>query len=319
MRTSILTVVTLAVLAFGPALLAVAAQQLPEGAEALSLFGKPLVPPAPSAEARQGLEARLAEARAEYEKKPQDADAIIWLGRRTAYLGRYRESIAIYTKGIELHPNDARMYRHRGHRDISVRDFDRAIADLEKAASLIEGKPDEVEPDGAPNARNIPTSTSHTNIWYHLGLAYYLKGDFDQALRAYRECMRFSKNPDMQVATAHWLYMTLRRLGRDQDAQAVLEPIRPDMDIIENTAYHELLLMYKGLSTPDAVFQKATDGGGIGLPTLGYGVGNWHLYNGRRDAAADVFRQILQSDQWAAFGYIAAEAELKRMGVSPSN
>ena len=53
-----------------------------------------------------------------------------------------------------------------------------------------------------------------------------------------------------------------------------------------------------------------------GLP-LTDGVGNWHLYNGRRDEAVSAFRQVLTSDQWPAFGYIAAEADLKRLGEKP--
>ncbi len=77
------------------------------------------------------------------------------------------------------------MYRHRGHRYITLREFDKAIADFNKAVELIEGTDDIVEPDGAPNAAGIPTSTLHTNIWYHLGLAHYLKGDFAAALLAY--------------------------------------------------------------------------------------------------------------------------------------
>ena len=47
---------------------------------------------------------------------------------------------------------------------------------------LVAAKPDEVEPDGAPNARGIPRSTLQSNIWYHLGLAQYLAGDFDGIL-----------------------------------------------------------------------------------------------------------------------------------------
>src|SRR5688500_17057604 len=51
--------------------------------------------PAPpiSAEAKREMEARLIEARARYESNPKDPDAIIWLGRRLAYLGRFAESI----------------------------------------------------------------------------------------------------------------------------------------------------------------------------------------------------------------------------------
>ena len=49
---------------------------------------------------------------------------------------RYREAIEIYTKGIALHPTNALFYRHRGHRYITVRELDRAVADLARAAEL---------------------------------------------------------------------------------------------------------------------------------------------------------------------------------------
>ena len=279
--------------------------------EATSLLGRPLYAPVQSAEARTKAEAELARAEEASRRAPGDADATIWLGRRTAYLGRYRAAIDIFSKGIEMHPQDARMYRHRGHRYITVRELDRAIADLSKAAELAAGQPDRIEPDGQPNARNIPTSTLQSNIYYHLGLAHYLKGDFASARRAYRTCMEHSKNPDMLAATSHWLYMTLRRLQRDDEARQVLEPITPGMDIIENTSYHKLLLMYKGLEKAETLLASAA-AEGLDAVTIGYGVGNWYLYNGRRDEAMRLFRAIVaeREPQWPAFGFIAAEAEL---------
>jgi hypothetical protein len=48
--------------------------------------------------------------------------------------------------------------------------------------------------------------------------------------------------------------------------------------------------------------------------TGAYGVGNWHLYNGRREDAERVFRRILAGGQWGAFGYIAAEKEIANLG-----
>lgn len=257
--------------------------------------------------------ARLAEARAAHDAAPDDADALIWFGRRTAYAGRYEEAIDIFTRGITKHPGDARMYRHRGHRYLTVRQFDKAVADFERAAALVEGKPDEVEPDGLPNARNIPTSTLQTNIYYHLGLAHYVSHRFERALEAYERCLALSKNADMQVATRHWLYMTLRRLGRTEAAAAVVEPVGPGMDIIENGAYYRLLLMYRGHETPDAVLKAASEG--LDRATLGYGVGNWFLYNGDPARAASVFKDVLAAGQPASFGAIAAEADLARLTV----
>ncbi|HET9226666.1 MAG TPA: tetratricopeptide repeat protein [Thermoanaerobaculia bacterium] len=282
-------------------------------AEAVSLFGQPLTPPPLDPKAQSDREEKLAEARKVAEAKPDDADAQIWLGRRIAYLGRYREAIDVYTRALAKHPDEPRLLRHRGHRYISTRRFDLAVADLEQAAKQIQGKPDEVEPDGLPNARNIPVSSLGTNVWYHLGLAYYYLGDLENAERAFRECLKFSKNADMQVATTHWLYMILRRQGRVGEANELLVPIRTDMDVIENRSYHWLVLMYKGELPPDSILSLAGQDD-LDPATLGYGVGNWHLYNGRREEAVKAFRQVLASDQWSAFGYIAAEADLKRLG-----
>jgi hypothetical protein len=199
-----------------------------------------------------------------------------------------------------------------------VRRLDDAIADLEKATRLIEGVPDEVEPDGAPNAAGIPRSSSHSNIWYHLGLAYYLKGDFENARRAYEACMEFSRsNDDMLVATSDWLYMIYRRLSREKDALAVLEPIREDMDILENDSYHKRLLMYKGILEPEDVLDADT-ADDVSIATQGYGVGNWYLCNGDVSRAKAIFERVVSGTAWAAFGFIAAEADLKRMETAGS-
>ncbi|MGI8733342.1 MAG: hypothetical protein ACR2LM_08580 [Pyrinomonadaceae bacterium] len=268
--------------------------------------------PPVTAEAKSDMETRLAEARTRFEADPNNPDAIIWLGRRLSYLGRFVEAIETYTGGVEKFPRDARLYRHRGHRYLTLRKFDLAIADFKKAANLVKGKPDEVEPDGQPNARNIPTGTLQFNIWYHLGLAQYLTDRNKEALSSYRECLKVSKNPDSIVATTHWLYMTLRRLNRAKEAASVLDPIRPGMDIIENDGYYRLALMYKGLVAADALLAETLkQTGSSGSYSILYGIGNWYLYNGQREKAVEIFRQMLAGNQWTSFGYIAAEAELK--------
>jgi tetratricopeptide (TPR) repeat protein len=204
------------------------------------------------------------------------------------------------------------MYRHRGHRFISIRCFDDAIKDFESAAKLIKGKTDEIEPDGLPNARNTPTSTLQSNIWYHLGLAYYLKGDFKNALKAYKNCLKVSKNPDMLVATTNWLYITLRRLNKTKEAEKILKPIKNDLDIIENDSYYKLLKVYQGkINADDLLKEIASDTNDLGNASIAYGLGNWFLINGEKEKAEKIFRQITDGNQWSSFGYIAAEAELK--------
>jgi len=269
------------------------------------------IAPTLSVEARKIYETKLAEAKADFEKLP-NADAIIWFGRRTAYLGNYKEAVKIFTQGIEKFPSDARFYRHRGHRFITLRCFDEAIKDFEKAAKLIRGKADEIEPDGLPNARNIPTSTLQSNIFYHYGLAYYLKGDFKKALKAYREAEKVSKNADMLMATKHWLYMTLRRLGKTKEAEKSVADIKDNLDIIESGDYYKLIKLYQGKRTAEDLLKEiGAETDTLGNASLGYGLGNWFLYNGEKEKAAKIFRQITTGNQWASFGYIAAETDLR--------
>lgn len=279
--------------------------------EAMSLAGKPLTVPA-SIPNKQKLDADLAQAETALAANPKDAEAIIWVGRRLGYFWRYNDAIAMFTKGLELHPNNAKFYRHRGHRYITVRQFGKAQADFEKAAQLISGQPDEIEPDGAPNAAGKPRSTLQFNIWYHLGLAYYLQGNYAKAYDAYVECMKVSDNDDSVTATSDWMWMTLMRMNRKADAAKVLERITPKMDILENASYHRRLLMYKGLDKPEALLDTAR-ADDTTIATQGYGVGNYYFVTGNMAKAREVFQKVTSGGGWNAFGYIAAEADLQRM------
>ena len=276
--------------------------------EAIGKLGDTLYAAEPSEEIME----KYLEKQRIYEEEPDDLDNLIWYGRFTAYLGNYRDAIEIYTKGLDKFPEESRLLRHRGHRYISVREFDKAIADLSKAAELIKDRENKTEPDGMPNAKNIPLSTMHGNIYYHLGLAHYLKNNMQAALDAYKMCLETSSSPDNVVSATHWIYMINRRMGRVDTAEKYLATIDKDMEVIENDAYHNACLMYKGELKPEDLYDPNSEDSASGS-ALKYAVGNWHYYNGDRELAKEIFREIVSGDDWASFGYIAAEADLARM------
>lgn len=284
--------------------------------EAVSLLGQPLhraaLFKAPSEKLRNDLE--LAERN--LREHPDDPDALIWVGRRLAYLGRVREAIERFSEGIVRFPADARFYRHRGHRYLTIRKIDLALADFEKAAELVRGQADAIEPDGAPNAKNIPRSSLQSNIWYHLGLARFLKGDFAGAEESFRTARDVLANDDNRVASTHWLWASLSRQGKAAEAEAVLEGITPTMDVIESQGYHRLLLLYKGLRTPEELLAGA-GGEEAGDAAVVFGVGHWHLVQGRKGEAEALFRSLAARPGWTAFGVLAAEAELARAAAVP--
>jgi hypothetical protein len=113
------------------------------------------------------------------------------------------------------------------------------------------------------------------------------------------------------VATTAWTWMTLRRLGRANEAEKLLEPISIDLDVVDSVPYHKLLLMFEGEIAPEELLRQdanTTDGA-----TLLYGVGDWYYITGQTDRALPLWRKVLDGNQSFSFGYVAAEAEVGRL------
>jgi hypothetical protein len=280
----------------------------------VSLLGKSYYEPVRKEKVQARLDSNLAQAKRDWEADPSEEN-YVWYARRLGYLSRYQQSVDVMTEGLSKFPNSARLYRHRGHRYISMRQFDKAIEDLIKARDLAPATPLEIEPDGVPNMINTPLSSLQFNIWYHLGLAYYLNGDFANAEAAYLECMKTCVNDDLTVATVDWLYMTYRRQGKTDEASQLLNLVTDSMNIVENDSYLKRCLMYQGKLSPEDVLKVSMadlDQAALTMATQGYGVGNWFLCNGNREQAQTIFKQVVAGEHFGAFGFIAAEAELAR-------
>ena len=241
-------------------------------------------------------------------------DTVIAIGQRLARGWHYRDAVDVYTSGLEIAPGDARLYRHRGHRYITLRRFRDAATDLDRGNAL--------------------DSTSF-DIEYHRGLAYYLLGRFEKAAEVYGRCMAQAErrprapddtapasprlcsdiaiDDDSRVAMTDWRYRALRRAGRHVEAAALLPSITEGMRVRENLSYYENLRRYAGRSTEDAVMSAAgTDS--VRVATSGYAMANWKLVEGDTTGARVMLERIVVSPHWPAFAVIAAEADLHALG-----
>lgn len=277
--------------------------------EAISLLGEKLVSPAPD---KSSLD-RYAEARQKLARDPSEEN-FIGLGRQAANAGRFREAVKAFSDGLSKFPQSYRLLRHRGHRYITLRQFVRAIDDLERAAELAKGKPLEIEPDSIPYKSDRPLSNTQYNIYYHLGLAYFLAGEYPLAEKAFRDCLSWAKNDDSTVAATDWLYLTLRRMKRDKEARDALAAVRPRANIVENTGYYQRLLMYRGAVAPELMVAPwADDSEDEKKPNMlirAYGLANWDLWGGDVFMALGVFETILKEKAWSFFASIAAESDV---------
>ncbi|MEQ9398980.1 MAG: DUF1697 domain-containing protein [Longimicrobiales bacterium] len=275
--------------------------------QTMSLFGDPLY-------AMEDTTGAIAEADSILALEPDKVDYLINAGRVRRNFWQYREAIDLYTQAIELAADDWRPYRFRGHRWISLRDFDRGIADLETARAL------------AP---------MNWDVAYHLGLGYYLAGRFADAADEYtrcldladdpeaqaadtedfRSCARNATDPESTVAMTEWAVRAALRAGRDDQVQALLATVPSDWEISENIAYYHDLLFYKGERTAEELLNVGEDGP-YRRETVGYGVANWWLAQGDTAAAQELLEELVLDPWWPGFGRIAAEVELYRL-VNP--
>ena len=225
---------------------------------------------------------------------PRNVQRFLQLGVAQAGARQMREAVQTFTRALAVAPNDPMLYRWRGHRNLSVRNFDQAMADLTRGYGL---------------------DSTNYGILYHLGVLRFVRGDFNAAADAFARAQRRAPDGGELAGATDWLWMSLMRAGRSAEAAAMLAR-RPDSLPAAN-AYVKRLRMYRGELAPDALFAPA-DTGDVEVATLAFGLGNWYLVKGDSVRAREQFRRSIASGGWPAFGFIASEAELARMGLAPA-
>ncbi|MEM8710416.1 MAG: hypothetical protein AAGG01_05655 [Planctomycetota bacterium] len=274
---------------------------------AISLLGEPLARTGPDGLAADWMQAETDAAHLAWQCDPSEMRAV-WMGRRLAYMGHFEHAITWYANAIQTFPESYRLRRHMGHRLLTIRKVQDAITVLEEARALAEGRPNRLEPDGAPGPEWEPRSTTHGNIEYHLALAYYLSGEWKKAAQAWDTCAnRWARTGDERVAATHWLYMSLIRLGERSSADAAVQRLPADLDVLENEAYADLVRLYRGEAQLGDLMGREERSA-----ALDYGLARWLMDHGDEEAGQALLEDLAGRSGWTAFGVLAAESDVAR-------
>jgi tetratricopeptide (TPR) repeat protein len=222
-------------------------------------------------------------------KDSANVQKMIALGVAQSGARQFREAIETFTKGIAIAPNDPMLYRWRGHRYLSVREWDRSLADLQKGYAL---------------------DSTNYGILYHLGIVRFARGEFNEAARLFAMALSRPPNAGEQGASTDWLWMSLMRAGRAADAKAHLDR-KPDTQPNTN-AYAARIKLYRGEIGPEQLLTPA-DTADVQASTLNYGLGNWYLVKGDTANARTAFERSVRAGGWPGFGFILSEIELRRL------
>ena len=117
-------------------------------------------------------------------------------------------------------------------------------------------------------------------------------------------------SPDRSASMSDWLYMTLRRLGRNDEATQVLERVGPNLPVRAYYVYWNRLRMYKGEITPEALLSAGGSESTARPTDTRSRTGTSRTAQPPRPVRS--FEKVTAGEQWAAFGFAAAEAELAR-------
>jgi tetratricopeptide (TPR) repeat protein len=268
----------------------------PPRPEATSLLGLPLY----ARDALAGadvlkLERRLAEVEQATRSTPADSAALLEHAACLASLSRYREAIDLYGRGIDLWPDDSRLHEQRGRRHINLREFRQARSDLEQAAQL------------GPTADTL----------LYLGIVNYLERKYDQALREFKRSLRKLGSADgsahdsiKRLRRLDWVFMTLLRLGRHEEAQRALARTDSMMALDEVIAsFLYCFRFYRGQQQESVTRELVGQLSRWGNSRM-YGLGNWHQCRGSAQEANAYYAAALNTTNWPSFTFIAAELEL---------
>src|SRR5262249_6558608 len=139
---------------------------------------------------------------------PKNPDLLLKAAMAHVSVWEDREAVAILDRAITLSPMNGALYTERGHRELPLREFVRARTDLTRAAQI--------------NPKDMAA-------YYHLGLANYFLRDFAAASDAFRQAVETAPNDDERINSTNWLYASLRRAGKNDEAAKALQKIPPEM------------------------------------------------------------------------------------------
>jgi Flp pilus assembly protein TadD len=242
----------------------------------------------------------VATAEKELSADPRNRDLLLKLATAQAAVWQDREAVVTLTRALDVSPKDAQLYTERGHRQLPLLEFTKARADLTRAVEL---------------------DPKRMDAYYHLGLSNYFLGDFAQAADAFRHAVEFAPNDDERINSTNWLYASLRRADKPEEAAKAAAAITPEMkNSAEHTLFYLNLVRFFQGAMPEARALPPEPPAGntdmeteLRFDTVAYGIGNWHLYNRDNAAAEQYFRRVAKGHVWVTWGFIGSELELQRM------
>ena len=241
------------------------------------------------------------EIRGKLAESPLDCELYLELGIALHREGQVIEAREAFSQGLAINPFHVLLRQQRGRKHMAA-NFWQAVSDFRLVTRL------------AP---------SYWEAWYYMGVTYVLNGHTQEALDAFKRCLREAKPTGISlIPIVDWLYMLNMKLGDKAAAEQALkntgdEPADP---ADEEYGYARRVMLYKGLLTPETFFDlevlKARGDTDIDFVTQAYGLANWFSLQDKGEEAKSLLLEIVRHDQYpTAFAWLLAKKDLRDAGI----
>lgn len=207
----------------------------------------------------------------------------------------YLEAIDAFTRLIPDDPFNQLIYKHRGHRHVSISNFDYAEADLVFCLRLFD---------------------KHWQPWHYLALIHYFRGNFDKAAALYDGAMPCAvPDGEYRACIMYWQYLCLYRAGKGEGekARGLLAAMEKDTPNMLEVYKHQLLL-FKGEMRLEELTALVDGLADKYVPAYSYGIAMYHYMNGETAKARAVMEATVSTAKaWYGVAYLACQADLARI------
>jgi len=209
-------------------------------------------------------------------------DELLQLGQALCYQLRYHDAIEVYSKAIELEPDNILAVRQRAARYISTLQPEKAIEDFLRCREL---GGDEID------------------ISYRLGICYYLAENYSAAMAELTRCFPLCDD-EMGIAVIFWNTLCAWRSGKIPSL--LYCSYREDMQVGHHTAYaFAMKLAAERISHIQALEALGKQTDDLEYSIMAYGVAEFLDHNGMDSSA--LRENLIERDSfWISYCYIAA-------------
>lgn len=246
---------------------------------------------------------KLAEIQSRIDKDPENYELWLEKGLHLIYvLDKPKEARDALNQGLYLNPFSADCHHRRGRKYITEGRYKEALADIIMAARI---------------------DHDNNEHWYYQGVAAYLSKYYMIAETAFKRAtdLMIEQGIDEYVAPIEWLWLTLQKLGKKEEASELVAPITWDTPCIPRSlSYKRRILLYNGTIKPEDFLDrediKTRDRPDLYLISELYGLGNYYYIIGEVEKSNELLLEARDVPTFhGAFAYQQACNDLAERGL----